>query len=155
MSPGAKTRAMPAPGIGPDNEAFVAAAGKGRFVLPFCDDCGKSHWYPRAVCPHCWSTKTTWRTASGRGTVYSYSTMQRVDPPYTPVLKRLTVTYETTIEVEPTTATGEHQILHVHPFGTAGVDPTDPTLLPRSCSTKSRAGLTPRLPGCWERRAVW
>ncbi len=83
MSPGAKTRAMPAPGIGPDNEAFVAAAGKGRFVLPFCDDCGKSHWYPRAVCPHCWSTKTTWRTASGRGTVYSYSTMQRVDPPYT------------------------------------------------------------------------
>ena len=29
------------------------------------------------------STKTQWKAASGRGTIYSYSTMQRVDPPYT------------------------------------------------------------------------
>jgi uncharacterized OB-fold protein len=35
------------------------------------------------VCPHCFSSKTQWKPASGRGTVYSYSTMQRVDPPYT------------------------------------------------------------------------
>ena len=78
-----KTRLMPSPGSGPDNEAFIAAAREGRFVLRWCDDCGKTHWYPRAVCPHCASTKTQWKPASGRGTVYSYSTMQRVDPPYT------------------------------------------------------------------------
>jgi hypothetical protein len=78
-----KPRVMPSPGTGPDNEAFIAAAREGRFVLPWCDDCGKTHWYPRAVCPHCLSTKTHWKSASGRGTVYSYSTMQRVDPPYT------------------------------------------------------------------------
>jgi len=78
-----KTRAMPSPGIGPDNEAFVAAAKEGRFMLRWCDDCGKTHWYPRAVCPHCFSSKTQWKPASGRGTVYSYSTMQRVEPPYT------------------------------------------------------------------------
>jgi uncharacterized OB-fold protein len=74
---------MPSPGIGPDNEAFVAAAKEGRFVLRHCDDCGRTHWYPRAVCPHCTSTKTQWKPASGRGTLYSYSTMQRVEPPYT------------------------------------------------------------------------
>jgi uncharacterized OB-fold protein len=78
-----KTRTMPSPGIGPDNEAFVAAAKEGRFVLRWCDDCGQTHWYPRAVCPHCWSSRTQWRPASGRGTVYSYSTMHRADPPYT------------------------------------------------------------------------
>src|SRR5262245_49096096 len=83
MNTTTKTRAMPSPGIGPDNEAFVAAAKEGRFVLRHCDDCGKTHWYPRAVCPHCWGTNTRWQAASGRGTVYSYSTMQRVDPPYT------------------------------------------------------------------------
>ncbi|HEU5294837.1 MAG TPA: OB-fold domain-containing protein [Burkholderiaceae bacterium] len=78
-----KMRVMPSPGISPDNEAFIAAAREGRFVLRGCDDCGKTHWYPRAVCPHCWSSKTQWKPASGRGTVYSFSTMQRVDPPYT------------------------------------------------------------------------
>lgn len=78
-----KTRVLPSPGVGPDNEAFVAAAKEGRFLLRWCDDCGKTHWYPRAVCPHCFSSNTQWRPASGRGTVYSWSTMQRVDPPYT------------------------------------------------------------------------
>ena len=78
-----KTRMLPSPGIGPDNEAFVAAAKEGRLVLRGCDDCGQTHWYPRAVCPHCMSANTRWKPASGRGTVYSHSTMQRVDPPYT------------------------------------------------------------------------
>jgi hypothetical protein len=78
-----KTRVMPSPGSGPDNGAFIAAAREGRFVLRWCDACGKTHWYPRAVCPHCMSSHTQWKPASGRGTVYAYSTMQRVDPPYT------------------------------------------------------------------------
>jgi uncharacterized OB-fold protein len=78
-----KTRTLASPGTGPDNEAFIAAAKEGRFMLRHCDDCGKTHWYPRAVCPHCWSSKTQWKPASGRGTVYSWSTMRRVDPPYT------------------------------------------------------------------------
>ena len=76
-------RVMPSPGIGPDNEAFIAAAKEGRFMLRWCNDCGKTHWYPRAVCPHCTSADMQWKPASGRGTVYSYSTMQRVGPPYT------------------------------------------------------------------------
>ena len=78
-----KTRVPPSPGIGPDNDAFIAAAKEGRFMLRWCDDCDRTHWYPRAVCPHCASTKTTWKPASGRGTVYAFSTMLRVDPPYT------------------------------------------------------------------------
>lgn len=78
-----KTKVLASPGVGPDNEAYVAAAKEGRFVLRWCDDCGRTHWYPRAVCPHCMSSKTQWKPASGRGTVYSYSTMLRVDPPYT------------------------------------------------------------------------
>ena len=78
-----KTRVMPSPGSGPDNEAFLAGAREGRLLLRHCDDCGKTHWYPRAVCPHCLSSNTQWKPASGRGTVYSHSTMQRVEPPYT------------------------------------------------------------------------
>ena len=76
-------RILPAPGVNPETEAFVAAAREGRFVLPHCDDCGRTHWYPRAVCPHCWSTRLRWQTASGRATVYSHSTMLRVEAPFT------------------------------------------------------------------------
>lgn len=76
-------RILPAPGTTPETEPFVAAAREGRFVLPVCDDCGRTHWYPRAVCPHCGSSRMGWKPASGRGTVYSHSTMWRVEAPYT------------------------------------------------------------------------
>ena len=76
-------RKLPAPEQTPENRAWLDAAREGRFLLPWCDDCGRTHWYPRAVCPHCWSTKLSLKPASGRATVYSHSTMLRVDPPYT------------------------------------------------------------------------
>ena len=76
-------RILPAPGTTPETAAFEAAAREGRFVLPHCDDCGRTHWYPRAVCPHCFSTQLSWKPASGRGTVYSHSTMLRVEAPFT------------------------------------------------------------------------
>lgn len=76
-------RILTAPGVNPETEAFVAAAREGRFVLPWCADCGRTHWYPRLVCPHCFSTRIDWKQASGRGTVYSHSTMLRVEAPYT------------------------------------------------------------------------
>jgi uncharacterized OB-fold protein len=40
------------------------------------------HYYPRALCPFCFSADTEWQTTSGTGTIYSYSVMRRVDAPY-------------------------------------------------------------------------
>jgi uncharacterized OB-fold protein len=77
------TRTLPAPEHTPETAAFVAAAREGRFVLPHCRACGRTHWYPRAVCPHCWATPIEWRAASGLATVYSHSTLLRTDAPYT------------------------------------------------------------------------
>ena len=76
-------RILPAPGENPETAAHVAAAREGRFVLRHCNDCGRTHWYPRAMCPHCFSSNTVWKDASGRGTVYSHSTMLRVEAPFT------------------------------------------------------------------------
>ena len=58
-------RILPAPGDSAEAAPFFAAARDGRFVLPWCDDCGRTHWYPRAVCPHCFSVRLSWRPASG------------------------------------------------------------------------------------------
>ena len=44
--------------------------------------CGKAHWYPRAICPFCASERSNGATASGRGTIYTFSVMRRVKEPY-------------------------------------------------------------------------
>lgn len=75
-------REIPAPPVNAENAAFWSAAAEGRLLLKWCGDCGKPHWYPRALCPLCLSPRTEWREASGRGTVYSYSVMRRVPQPY-------------------------------------------------------------------------
>ena len=44
--------------------------------------CGQAHHYPRTICPFCFSDKTEWIEASGKGTIYSYSVMRRAPVPY-------------------------------------------------------------------------
>ena len=48
-----------------------------KFVLPRCGDCGKFYFYPRPACPHCQGLKLAWAEASGKGEVYSHSTVHR------------------------------------------------------------------------------
>jgi uncharacterized OB-fold protein len=48
-----------------------------KFMLPRCGDCGKYHFYPRPACPHCQGVRLAWAEASGRGEVYSHSTVHR------------------------------------------------------------------------------
>lgn len=75
-------RKIPAPVNDPENQRFWDAAREGRFILPRCTACGGVHWYPRAICPHCFSDRIEWIEASGQGTIYSYSVMRRAEVPY-------------------------------------------------------------------------
>ena len=52
-----------------------------RFMLPRCGDCGRFHFYPRPMCPHCQGMRLAWAEASGRGEVYSHSTVHRAPSP--------------------------------------------------------------------------
>ena len=52
-----------------------------RFTMPRCGDCGRFHFYPRPVCPHCQGSQLAWAEPSGRGEVYSYSTVHRAPSP--------------------------------------------------------------------------
>jgi uncharacterized OB-fold protein len=76
------TRKIPAPKPNAETQVFWDAAAHGRFLIGRCTACGKAHWYPRKTCPFCWSEKTEWVEASGRGTIYSYSVMRRAPEPY-------------------------------------------------------------------------
>jgi acetyl-CoA acetyltransferase/uncharacterized OB-fold protein len=56
----------------PETLPFWQALKQGRFDLPWCQDCGQPHFYPRLLCPHCGGERLQWRTASGRGRIHTY-----------------------------------------------------------------------------------
>ena len=75
-------RTIPDPMPSPETQEFWDRAAEGTFLVRFCTDCGRAHWYPRTKCPLCHSLNTEWRPGSGKGTIYSYSIMRRVPVPY-------------------------------------------------------------------------
>jgi uncharacterized protein len=76
------SRTIPAPQPTAETQAFWDAASQGRLLIKKCAACGEPHHYPRPLCPFCFSDRTEWVPASGRGTLYSYSVMRRVPAPY-------------------------------------------------------------------------
>jgi hypothetical protein len=54
----------------------------------------------------------------------------QVNPPYTPMLERLSVGYTSSLEID-VGALGLDTLLHIHPFGEALITTTMPSLLPR------------------------
>ncbi|MFE6100895.1 Zn-ribbon domain-containing OB-fold protein [Streptomyces laurentii] len=65
------------------SRAYWDAAAEGRLLLRHCADCDRTHHYPREFCPYCWSESVTWRPASGRATLYTWSVVHRNDlPPF-------------------------------------------------------------------------
>ena len=66
----------------PETKRVFEAAADNKLIVPKCNSCGRSHWYPRGICPHCFSQDIAWNEASGDGTIYSFSVMKRSEVPY-------------------------------------------------------------------------
>ena len=60
-------RIIPAPMINPESARFYDAARKGILLVGKCHECGAHHFYPRVLCPHCFSDRTEWIPAKGGG----------------------------------------------------------------------------------------
>ena len=71
-----------APVITPETAEFWDAANEGRLLFAECPDCDKPHYYPRRVCPHCFSTNVEWKGASGLASIYAFSLFRKGQPPY-------------------------------------------------------------------------
>jgi uncharacterized OB-fold protein len=71
------------PTIDDETRPFWDAARERRFLIVRCRACGEAHHYPRPFCPRCWSDDVAWEEASGRATLYTYSTVFMNDlPPF-------------------------------------------------------------------------
>lgn len=75
-----QVRRMGVPQPTPDTQPFWDAAKRGELLIKRCKDCGKAHFYPRVMCPYCFSRNVEWEKASGRGTLHSYNINVRTAP---------------------------------------------------------------------------
>ena len=71
----------PQPHEDADNRPMLEAWREGRLLIQSCDTCGSLFFYPRPLCPDCWSEHLTWREASGAGLIVSYSLVFRPNHP--------------------------------------------------------------------------
>jgi uncharacterized protein len=75
-------RKIQAPQPNPETKAFWDAAAVDKLLIGKCNACGETHYYPRALCPFCFSERTALQQASGNATIYTYSVMRRTPIPY-------------------------------------------------------------------------
>ena len=46
-----------------------------------CKDCSRVYFYPRPICPECFSRNTDGSRASGKGTLYAFAIVHRAPTP--------------------------------------------------------------------------
>ncbi len=73
----------------PETVLFWQAAAERRLLVKRCLRCEKTHFYPRNICPHCFSQDTEWLESSGQGTIYSFTVMRKAETPFALVYVRL------------------------------------------------------------------
>ncbi len=66
----------PQPRQDADNAAFLQGWRDGRLLIQRCRACARAVFYPRPMCPHCWSADLAEETASGQGTIASWSAIE-------------------------------------------------------------------------------
>jgi len=71
----------PRPQEDSDNRDFLEAWRDGCLAVQVCGACGRSFFYPRPLCPHCWSDRLSWQTLPGKGEVVSFSAIYRPNHP--------------------------------------------------------------------------
>ena len=69
--------AKPVPRPSPTEQPFYDACAEGKLVLQRCQSCGHVLFYPRTHCDACHSEQLLWETASGAGTIASYTVVRR------------------------------------------------------------------------------
>jgi uncharacterized OB-fold protein len=73
--------AKPLPTPQPESDFYWGKARQHELWLMHCDDCGSTYFYPRPICPECFSRNTRWLQSSGKGTLYAFAIVHRPPSP--------------------------------------------------------------------------
>ena len=68
---------LPIPQPRPESMPFWDGCKQDKFMLQYCDACGKLNWFPRTHCVKCGKDKFTWKPASGDGILETFTIVYR------------------------------------------------------------------------------
>lgn len=63
--------------IDEESKPYWDGLKKGKLLIQYCEDCCTSIFYPRSICPKCFSEKISWKEASGTGKIYSFTVVHQ------------------------------------------------------------------------------
>jgi uncharacterized OB-fold protein len=75
------TPPKPLPVPQPEWDFYWEKAKQHELWLMRCKDCSHTYFYPRPICPHCFSRNTEWFQSSGKGTLYAFAIIHRAPMP--------------------------------------------------------------------------
>ena len=75
-----QTRRIPVPQGNPETKPFWEAAKGGVLMVGRCGACQRAHYYPRSICPFCFTPGASLEAASGKGAIYTLSVTYRGTP---------------------------------------------------------------------------
>lgn len=75
-----RVASKPLPSPTPETQPYWDACKKHELWVRSCNDCPKRYFYPRDICPECFSRNTEWIRCSGRGTLHTFGIVVR--PPH-------------------------------------------------------------------------
>ncbi len=73
--------AKPAPVPNQETAAFWEACNRGELLIQECAACGARQFYPRSLCKACHAPDPAWIAASGRGSVHTFTIVNRAPLP--------------------------------------------------------------------------
>jgi uncharacterized OB-fold protein len=68
---------IPKPTLDSDSKPFWEGLLKKELWIQQCNDCHQHIYYPRSICPHCFSEEINWVQSEGTGKIYSYTVVHR------------------------------------------------------------------------------
>ena len=87
---------IPAPQPQPESDFYWEKCKAEELWLRHCKSCDSSYFYPRDICPECFSRDTDWIQSSGKGIIHTFSIVHRGPTPpfrdkapYVPVIVEL------------------------------------------------------------------
>ncbi|MCY0887144.1 MAG: Zn-ribbon domain-containing OB-fold protein [Alicyclobacillaceae bacterium] len=73
---------FPRPVLDSDSRPFWEGLQRHELWIQYCSLCHQHIFYPRSICPHCFSDDLVWKQSHGRGTIYSYTVVHTAFGPF-------------------------------------------------------------------------
>ncbi len=73
---------IPQPLLDSDSRIYWEGLARSELRIQRCNACSRHVFYPRSICPHCFSDQLSWVTATGKGTIYSYTVVHQAYGPF-------------------------------------------------------------------------